>query len=241
MILQTDPSWIPARVGKLTASRMVDAMAMVKDGAKLKDGTQKYKPGAARATLMRDLLAERLVGAAKDHYVTAAMQWGLDHEEDAAAAYEAHSGNILRPGGFVEHHTIANFGATPDRFIGRDGLLEIKCPTTETYVKWVTEGVVPDEHRAQMAAQILCTRRRWVDFVAYDPRVPAGYQLFVRRFEPTPEYLAEVEQAAIAFLHDLDLMFDLFTRNLSNAPTQIEGSDPSAAAAQAPAELDVAA
>lgn len=241
MILQTDASWVPARVGKLTASRMADAMAMVKDGPKLKDGTQKYKPGAARASLLRDLLAERLVGSAKDHYVTAAMQWGIDHEEDAAAAYEAHTGNILRPGGFLDHHTIANFGATPDRLIGREGLLEIKCPTTETYVKWVTEGVVPDEHRPQMAAQLLCFKRRWCDFAAYDPRVPAGQQLFVRRFAPTPQYLAEVEQAAVAFLRDLDLMFDLFTRNLANAPAQTEGSDPVAAAAQAQPELDVTA
>lgn len=241
MIPQSDPSWVVARVGKLTASRMAEAMAMVKDGPKLKDGTQKMKPGADRANLLRDLLAERLVGSAKDHYVTPAMQWGLDYEAEAVMAYEAHTGNLAAPGGFVEHPTIEFFGATPDRFLGQDGLMEVKCPTTATFVKWATEGVVPEEYRPQMAAQILCTRRRWVEFVAYDPRLPPQFRLFVRRFEPTPQYLAQVEQAAVDFLRDLDLMFDLFTRNLSNAPAKTEGSDPSAAAATAQTELDVAA
>lgn len=241
MILQTDESWLLARVGKLTASRMADAMAMVKDGPKLKDGTQKMKPGADRANLLRDLLAERLVGSAKDHFVTPAMQWGLDYEAEAVQSYEAHTANLCSPGGFVDHPTIQFFGATPDRFIGHDGLLEVKCPTSATFVKWVTDGSVPEEHKPQMAAQILCTRRQWVDFVAYDPRFPPPYRLFVRRFTPDAQYLAAVEQAAVNFLSDLDLMFDLFTRNLSNAPAQTEGSDPRPASAETQEHMDVSA
>jgi hypothetical protein len=232
MILQTDPSWLLARIGKLTASRMADAMAMVKDGPKGKDGTQKMKAGAARATLLRELLAERLVGHAKDHYVTPAMQWGLDYEAEAVQAYEAHTANLCAPGGFVDHPQIDNFGATPDRLIGRDGMLEVKCPTTATYVQWRLDGVVPEEHRPQMAAQILCLGRKWVDFVAYDPRLPPEYRLFVRRFEPTDQYLIEVEQAAIAFLNDLDLMFDQFTfMGVDRGPTVKTAAPDTAAAA----------
>lgn len=241
MIPQSDPAWVVARVGKLTASRMAEAMAMVKDGPKPKDGLQKYKPGADRVNLMRDLLAERLANSAKDHFVTAAMQWGLDYEAEAVMSYEAHTGNLASPGGFIEHPTIEFFGATPDRLIGHDGALEVKCPTTSTFVKWVTEGVVPEEHKPQMAAQLLCARRRWVDFVAYDPRVPPQYRLFIRRFEPTPQYLAQVEQAAIDFLRELDLMFDIFTRNLANAPAETAGSDLGTVAAEAQQSLDVAA
>lgn len=212
MILQSDPAWVPARVGKLTASNMAKAMAKVKDGAKLKDGTQKYKYSASRETLLYALLAERVEGGALDHFVSDPMEWGIEHEDDAAAAYEARTGNILRPGGFVDHPEIDNFGATPDRFIGSDGLLEIKCPTTPVYSRYRVAGVVPAEYMPQMAAQLLCTGRRWCDFCAYDPRVlnPA-HQLFICRFEPSREYLDEVEQEAIAFLRDLDFLFDKFT------------------------------
>lgn len=201
MIPQTDPSWIPARVGKLTASRMADALDFRKDG----------KPGAARTKLLHDILAERLVGAAKDHFVTPAMQWGLDNEAAAADAYEAASGNILVPGGLFDHPTIEFFAATPDRLIDHDGLVEIKCPTTETFIKWRLNGVVPEEHRAQMLSQLACTGREYVHFVAYDPRVPQPYQLFMRPFEPKKAEIEEVEEAAQKFLAELEAMFNAFT------------------------------
>lgn len=210
MIPQDDPRWLPARVGKLTASRMADAIAMIKDGAKLKDGTQKMKPGASRIALLRELCAERLVGSAKDHFVTDAMQWGLDNEDAACDAYEAASGNILVRSGFYDHPTIENFGASPDREIDHDGLAETKCPTTTKFVEWRLAGVVPEEHQAQMLAQLACTRRKYVDFIAYDPRVPPKAQLFVRRFEPSLEQIQEAEAQAKEFLAELEAMVEEF-------------------------------
>jgi putative phage-type endonuclease len=201
LIPQSDPSWIPARVGKLTASRMADAMDFTKAG----------KPGAARTKYLHDLLAERLVGAAVDHYVTPAMQWGLDNEAGAADAYEAASGELLLPGGLFDHPSIDLFAATPDRLIGKDGLAEIKCPTTATFIAWSLAGVVPEQHKPQMLAQMACTGRKWCEFIAYDPRVPQKQRLFVRRYEPSAEDIAGIEKAAADFLGELDAMFRAFT------------------------------
>lgn len=241
MIPSTDPSWLPARVGKLTASRMADAMSMVKDGAKLKDGTQKMKPGADRYNLLKDLLAERLEGSAVDHYVSDAMKNGILYEPEAAMAYEAATGNIAEPGGLIDHPEIEFFAATPDRFIGRDGLVEIKCPTSRTFVTWVTDGGVPEQHKPQMLAQLACTRRKWVDFVAYNPQNPPQYRLFIRRFEPTPEQIIFVENVAREFLDELDTMFERFFRNISNAPTDTARPDPGPAAAAAQESVAVGA
>lgn len=210
MIPQDDPRWLPARVGKLTASRVAEAIAMIKDGPKPKEGPQKYKPGASRITLMRELAAERVVGSAVAHFVTPAMQWGLDNEDPACDAYEAISGNILVRSGFYDHPTIEWFGASPDREIDHDGLAEVKCPTTTKFMEWRIAGVVPEEHQPQMLAQLACTRRKYVDFIAYDPRVPAAQQLFVRRFEPSLEQIQEIEAKAIDFLADLEAMVDEF-------------------------------
>jgi len=199
--LQGTADWIRERIGCLTASRMADAMDFLKNG----------NSSAARTKLMRGLLAERLVNAAMDHYVTPAMEWGLAHEAGARDRYEAISGNLVQLVGFVPHRSIEWFGASPDGFIDDDGLVEIKCPTTPAYIAWRTASVVPEEYKPQMLAQLSCTRRKFCDFVAFDPRVKERrLQLFVRRFTPVEAEIAEVEIRAIQFLRELDSMFDAF-------------------------------
>lgn len=192
-------AWLEARCGKLTASRMGDAMDFNKNG----------QPSQKRSDLIRDILAERYTQSSVRHYVNDAMQWGIEKEAEAKAAWEAHSGLLVNECGLYDHPTIDMFAATPDGLIGADGLIETKCPTTPKFVRWVMNGVVPEEHRPQMAAQLLCTGRKWVEFVAYDPRVrDPSRRLFVRRFKPEPEYLQKVEKAAVDFLAEVDELWE---------------------------------
>ena len=89
--------------------------------------------------------------------------------------------------------------------------LEVKCPQTTTFVEWVMGGVVPERHKPQMCAQLLCSGKAWCGFIAYDPRIrEERKRLFLRRYEPTAEELGKVEAAAIKFLTELDEMFDQF-------------------------------
>ncbi len=200
-IPQQSGAWLRQRLGWCTASRMKDVLAVSK-----KDG----KPLEARNKYMMELVAERMIGGAIDHYVTPAMQWGIDNEPHAAAAYEEMSGELLEACGFFPHPQIEYFGATPDRLLGSDGLVEFKCPTTTTYVAWRANGTVPDEHKPQMLAQLACTGRKYVDFCAFDPRVQdERARIFVRRYEPKPEEIAAVEEAARQFLAEVE---ELFTR-----------------------------
>lgn len=194
-------AWLAERAGCLTASRMADALDFKKDG----------KPGAARVKYMHDLLAERLTGHSVQHFVNDAMRHGKEYEDEAKTMYERATGHILGPERFVRHPSIEFFGATPDAFIETTGLAEFKCPTTPKFLGWVLAGVVPEEHKPQMCVQLLCTGRQWCDFVAYDPRIKdARRRLFVRRYEPTDEELKKVENAAIAFLGELEEMFFQF-------------------------------
>lgn len=193
-------AWLDARCGKLTASRMKDAMDFNKNG----------NPSVKRSDYMRELLAERLTNATTRHFVNAAMEWGLQTEPEAKLVYEEMTGNKLLPADFVEHSTIENFGATPDGFVG-SGLLEVKCPTTGTFISWRLAGGIPEEHKPQMLAQILCTGRQWVDFFAYDPRIKdKKLNRILRRFEPTQVELDNVSEHAIRFLDELDALFDQF-------------------------------
>lgn len=201
-------AWLNARAGKLTASRMADAMAFLKNG----------QPAGARIKLLHELLAERLTGESVRHVVTDAMLWGMEHEDEAVDYFVARYSRTVRRSRFYEHPTIENFGATPDREIGDDGLIEVKCPTTTRYLEWVIAGVVPEEHKPQMCAQLLCTGKKWVGFMAYDPRIrDENKRLFMRKYEPTQDELERVEVAAIQFLNELDEMFDRFVTTPAQA------------------------
>lgn len=194
-------AWLAQRAGKLTASRMGDAMDFLKSG----------KPSAKRSGYMRDLLAERLTDYSTRHYVTPAMEHGLQYEDDARMAYEAATGNLVMLTGFYDHPSIDAFGATPDGLLVPDGLIETKCPTPGTFVDWVLAGEVPEEHKPQMTAQCACTGRKWCEFVAYDPRIrEPERRLFIRRFTPSAEELAAVETAAEQFLSELDALWAAF-------------------------------
>lgn len=198
---QRSGAWLNARCGCLTASRMADAMATLKNG----------KPSEARNKLLIEILAERLTGDAMPHYVNDAMRWGIEHEPAAKAAYEAASGNLLDACGFVLHPTIAHFGASPDALLDADAVVEFKCPTSTTHVAWILAGVMPDQHKPQVLAQLACTRRTRAVFVSFDPRMPAHRQLFVIEWEPKREEIEAAEDAARAFLRDLDAMFERLT------------------------------
>lgn len=194
-------AWLRERSGCLTSSCMASAMAYTKKG----------EPTADRSKLMKNLCAERMTDQSAWHYVNPAMQWGLDHEDEARAMYEAEAGVIINHvrWRFTRHPTIEFCGASDDGFIGADGMIEIKCPTTATMVDWRLAGLVPEEYKPQMTLELCCTRRRWCDFIAYDPRIKnPAHRLFIRRFEPTAEERANVEAAAVQFLAELDRMFE---------------------------------
>lgn len=198
---------LQARVGKLTASRMVDVLDFRKDG----------QPGADRKKYLMEIVAERLTDVFVPHYVTPAMQWGIDNELLATIAYIAETGVDLLPGHYVDHPAIDAFGATPDALhADPHGLVEFKCPTTTVFVEWMLAGVVPEQHKPQMTAQLLCTGRRWCDFCAFDPRMPEGKRLLIRRFEPTPDERVFIEGHAIRFLAEVDALFETITIGVPN-------------------------
>lgn len=191
--------WLKARLGRLTASRMGDAMSFTKKGVE----------SEARRQLKYNLLAERVTDMACDNIVTRAMEHGIENEPVAREKYEEVTGTLVQQCGLAYHDEIEYFGASPDGLVGHEGLIEIKCPSSTKFIKWKLEGIVPEEHRPQMLAQLAVTKRKWCDFVAFDPRFPEQLQLWVIRYEPTAEEISAVEKSAQLFLDELETMFDI--------------------------------
>ncbi len=193
MTEQGSLEWHAMRCGKVTASRIADMMAKTKTGW-----------GASRANYLAQLVAERLTGVVADGYQSEAMKWGTETEASAAAAYAFHQNQDIREIDFVDHPEIAMSGASPDRLVGDDGLVEIKCPNTATHIGTLLEGKVPDKYVLQMLWQMECTGRAWCDFVSFDPRMPEDMRLFVKRLERDDERLREVRGEVVKFLEEIN-------------------------------------
>ena len=55
-----------------------------------------------------------------------------------------------------------------------------------------------------MQWQMACAGRQWCDFVSFDPRMPENLQLFIKRVEYDPPYVAMLEKEVIQFLMDVE-------------------------------------
>lgn len=196
-MMQGTDEWRQARLGKVTASRIADVVARTRTG-----------PAASRTNYMAELIAERLTGVPADSYVNGAMQWGLDHEAEAADAYCFYIGLAVEQVGFVDHPSIQMSGASPDRLAGA-GLLEIKCPNTATHIDTILGKAVPAKYVAQMQWQMACTDRQWCDFASYDPRMPEELRLFVQRLPRDDSFICDLEIDVRKFLAELDGKIEL--------------------------------
>jgi putative phage-type endonuclease len=192
MIEQRTTEWFAQRCGHLTASRIADMMARTQKGW-----------GASRANYAAQLIAERLTGVAESGFTSAAMQHGIDTEAAARAAYGFMQDVEVVEAPFVLHPRLAWSGASPDGFVGDDGLVEIKCPNTATHITTLRGGEIPDKYIKQMQWQMACTGRNWCDFVSFDPRMPVEMQLHIQRVNRDNDLIAEIESAAIGFLDEI--------------------------------------
>jgi len=192
MIEQRTTEWFAQRCGHLTASRIADMMARTQKGW-----------GASRANYAAQLIAERLTGVAESGFTSAAMQHGIDTEAAARAAYGFMQDVEVVEAPFVLHPRLAWSGASPDGFVGDDGLVEIKCPNTATHITTLRGGEIPDKYIKQMQWQMACTEKDWCDFVSFDPRMPVEMQLHIQRVDRDNDLIAEIESAAIGFLDEI--------------------------------------
>lgn len=192
-LIQRSEDWHAIRCGKVTASRVADVVAKTKTGY-----------GASRANYMAELITERLTQVQAERYQNDAMRWGTEKEPDACEAYSfIHDAELLEVG-FVPHPRIAMTGASPDRLIGGDGLLEVKCPNTATHIETLLGKDVEGKYVIQMQWQMACTQRQWCDFGSFDPRLPQEMRLWVRRFRRDDTHIRELEDEVEKFLAELD-------------------------------------
>lgn len=139
---QLTEEWFAAHRGRITASNAAACLGLC-------EYTSRQK-------------AYRIAMGTEPHRDNPAMAWGRQHEAQARHAYESLTGDFVTPTGFWVHPLADWLGASPDGLVGAEGLLELKCPG-------VLPTKMPVHHLIQCQVQMMCTRRRWCDYLAWHP------------------------------------------------------------------------
>lgn len=155
---QGSPEWVNARLGIPTASRFDDVLTP--KTLKLAEGRRKY---------MHELLAEWMLGAPLDQAETEWMQHGTFMEPQAVAWYEFHKGIDTTAVGFVKRDD-GRVGCSPDRLVGEDGGLEVKCRGAKAHVACLL-GDDPALVTQVQGGLWIC-ERDWWDVLGYHERMP---------------------------------------------------------------------
>lgn len=194
-IEQGTDEWKRARLGYVSASNLDAVMAKGKSGE-----------ATTRKNYKIRLVAERLTGDIGDSYSNAAMEWGVQTESQAAMAYEVAKETLLDKTGFWKHNQIQWLGCSPDRLVGNDGLVEIKCPNTTTHIDYWLAKKVPSEYVKQVQGQLWVMEREWCDFVSFDPRLPEKNRLLIVRAYRDEEFIKQMQQEVEQFLNEVEAL-----------------------------------
>ena len=202
-IEQRSPEWFALRVGKATASRIHHIITRTNSG-------WSYK----RKDYASELVIEKITGEKALSFSNPEMQWGVDNEDAARDEYRKTTFEEVFEAGFVIHPSIPDSGASPDGYVGENGLIEIKCPKTSTHIESLTKGVIKPEYHTQMQWQMACTGRQWCDFVSYDPRMPEGLKIWVQRIDRDDLFISQTEVMVKEFLAEVDATVEQLKQKL---------------------------
>jgi putative phage-type endonuclease len=198
---QRSPEWFEARRGRITSSNVSCIMAP-------------RGLGEAAKTYAKRIICELIQEHEEEQFVSFAMQEGIDNEPLAAEAYEMETFTKTTEIGFVtrgEHE-----GSSPDRLVGKDGLIEIKCPQTTNHINYLLLDECPKEHYDQIQHQLLCTDRLWCDFVSYNRMFKEEHQLKIIRVFPDKQWRETYETRLSEFMSLLEAFKIKLGVNINN-------------------------
>ena len=193
---QGSDEWRQIRLGKVTGSRLSDIYTKSKSGGKGTEGD----------SLIYTLIAEEVSQDISDTYQSFAMKKGTELEPFARIAYVEKYNIEVKQVGFCQHDKYDWLGFSPDGFVMDNDrhakCLEIKCPNTNTHVRYLTENVVPKDYWHQVLSSFFINPdQESCDFVSFCPLFTAK-PLFIKtvyRDEWLEKELKETEIALLKF------------------------------------------
>ena len=163
-VKQGSEEWFKLRAGIPTASEFGQLLTPL----------FKVREGEMPKTFVQKKLAEAWMGGPILGFGGSfMMEQGQVVEQEARPFYELTCGEEVTTVGFCTTDD-GTVGCSPDGLIGEDGGIEIKCPEPQTHVKYLLNGVLPDDYAAQVHGALFVTGRPWWRFISYR----RGFPLF---------------------------------------------------------------
>lgn len=177
---QGTDDWYAVRTGVLTASEF---------GKIITAKTMKLSSQAAE--LENKIVAQILTGDDEREFCgNGYTERGKEYEPEAVSLYEMLRDVEAQTVGFITNDE-GTLGCSPDRLIGEDGGLEIKCPGGKQHIASLLAGSIADDHKPQVQGCLLVTGRKWWDVMSYHPKLPPS----IIRVERDEEYVAALSAA----------------------------------------------
>lgn len=190
-VQQGTREWLDLRAGIPTASQFD---LIITPGGEESKSQERY---------MLTLLAERIMNHPVTEHMSMWMERGSQMESDAVKFYEFQKDTETVPVGFITNDA-QTIGASPDRLVGEDGLLEIKVPAEWTHMSYLlTTGGAYKAYKVQVQGQLWVTGRQWVDVLSFHPELPPA----LIRIERDESYIAKLEKFVTAFSVKLEEQF----------------------------------
>jgi hypothetical protein len=175
---QRTEAWQAVRLGKITGT----------DFSKIApEGAQAWQVFCDKAAARSDPMHYEQ----PEMFINANMLRGIAMESHGREAYGQKYQTSVLEVGFVDYLLDDEFtgwcGCSPDGLVGRDGIIEIKCPTDENFL--LQRERLPLKYLRQAMFNTWVTQRQWCDFVLYGE----SGDLHIRRLSLDMEWRTKIE------------------------------------------------
>jgi len=183
---QMSEAWFDVKRGKISASHLAQVKCC----------------GKGRDDYMKKLIYERTYNVTYHGVCTPDMQTGINREADARRLYEWTTKTAGQQVGFIE---VSDYlGCSPDGLVGKDGMLEIKCPKKTTHERTLKSKKLPSTYKAQVQGQLWIADRQWCDFVSYCPEMEKEIdEIIIIRVDKDEKYVKMLKAATEQFIIEL--------------------------------------
>ena len=170
MIAQGTQAWLDARKGRVTGSSAAAILGL--------------SPWQTREDVMRRMVREHH-NAPSEHQDSPPLQWGRAMESSARADFEMDLMVTVEDAPFVPFEDW--LGASPDGFVGKDGLVELKAPYGLRKDNPPVFKRLRDQphYECQCQVELFVTGRQWLWFYQWTP-----FGQLVERVEPDRDWIA---------------------------------------------------
>jgi len=160
---QRSPEWGQERLGKMGGSKIKNIV----------DAKMKIKAiGPLRTAASKMIAEQQTLQSCDSEYQNDSMEHGNEYEPHVIEKYTDENHLYV---GLVTNETYPSFEVSPDMIFAKFGVpfkgCEIKCPNSDTHVKWMIENKVPTEHMPQCIKYfVMMPSLESLRFISYDPR-----------------------------------------------------------------------